>query len=398
MRSLLALFVCTLAGCSAEAPEPQWTEAFPTFERHEIFFDGGYYATAFDVDGDGATDIVALSTGGSELAWFRNPTWDRYTITTATERFIHMAPYDIDGDGDQDLAILSEFSLGDSRNGGLVHWAENPGDPIATSEWPLRQIDAVPTAHRVHWGDIDGNGAKELVNLPIIGIGAEAPEYHGAAQLKAYAIPDDPTGPWETAILDDTRLEVAHGFSIVDWDGDDTEDILTASLAGVHLFRPGTDQPPVRLAEGLDAPRPNRGASEVGMGTLGGERFIATIDPWHGTDTVIYRPPTTDTDEGLWTREVIGTEFTGGHGLAVADLNGDGYDEVIGGGRGGGGTLIIYRYRQDTMSWDRIPLDVGGIGTSSIEVADINGDGLPDVVALGGGSDNVVWFENLGTE
>ena len=335
---------------------------------------------------------MALSTGQSALVWFKNPSWERFNITSATERYIHMAPYDVDGDGDLDLAVASEFALGDSNNGGLISWVENPDDPTMNQEWTLRRIDAVPTSHRLRWGDIDGDGTRELLNLPIIGIGAESPAYVGAAQLKAYWIPGDPTAAWDVRILDESRLEVAHGFIVVDWDGDATDDILTASNHGVMLFRPALGSQPRRIGAGLDAARPNRGSSEVSLGSMGGERFIATIDPWHGTDAVIYTPGTSEGD--IWSRRVIGTEFEGGHGLVAADLNGDGYDEVIGGGRGGGGTLIIYRYLPSSMSWERIPLDVGGIGTSSTEAHDIDGDGDLDVLAIGGSTDNVVWYEN----
>ena len=404
---LLALSACGGGGGDSELEEDLpdsgftfepdgWTDAFPNFVRREIAqFDGGYFAGPVDVDGDGLTDVVALSTGGSQLAWFKNPDWTRYEITTGLERFIHMEPHDIDQDGDLDLALASAFNLGDSNNGGLIHWAQAPDDPTSTTEWPVYRIDAVPTSHRIHWADIDGDGTSELLNLPIVGVGAVEPEYLGASQLKAYHIPADPTGPWEVTVIDDSLLEVAHAFEVVDWDGDASADLLTASLAGVHLLRPGAGVPPQHLASGLDAPRPNRGSSEVGLGSLGGGApFIATIDPWHGTDAVVYRLGTSDTE--LWDREVIGTEFEGGHGLAVADFNNDGYDEIVGGGRGGGGQLILYRFLIDTSSWERIPLDLGGVAASSVEVADLNGDGWLDVLALGGGTDNIVWFENEG--
>ena len=397
-RSLSALGLAALVACGGPGQsdvmeeEAMWQEAFPTFTKHEIEFDGGYYATSFDVDGDGMLDIVALSTGGSELVWFKNPSWERFNITSATERYIHAAPYDVDGDGDLDLAVASEFALGDSNNGGLISWVENPDDPMMNQEWTLRRIDAVPTSHRIRWGDVDGDGTKELLNLPIIGIGVEGPEYVGAAQLKAYWIAGDPTSAWDAQVLDDSRLEVAHGFIVVDWDGDATEDLLTASNDGVMLFQPGLGSQPRHIGAGLDAARPNRGSSEVSLGNLGDERFITTIDPWHGTDAVIYRP--SESEGGIWSREVIGTEFEGGHGLVAADLNGDGYDEVMGGGRSGGGTLIVYRYLPSSMSWERIGLDIGGVATSSTEAHDIDGDGDLDILVMSGGTDNVVWFEN----
>ena len=399
-RSLWAFGLLAFASCSGgveqAGPEEDavWQAAFPTFTRHQVAeFDGGSYAVAFDVDGDGMRDVVAFSTG--QLVWFKNPTWERFNITTETERFINMAPYDVDGDGDLDLGVASEFALGDSNNGGLIHWVESPDDPTTNQEWALHYIDAVPTSHRVRWGDIDGDGRKELLNLPIVGIGASAPEYVGPSQLKASWIPDDPMGAWETQVLNDSHLEVAHGISVVDWDGDANEDILTASNDGVFLFQPALGGLPKHIGAGHDAGRPNRGSSKVSLGALGGERFVATIDPWHGTDAVVYTPG--DSEGGVWAREVIGTEFIGGHALIAADLNGDGYDEIVGGGRGGDGILLVYRYLPDSELWERIPLDLGGVAVSGMDISDINGDGAPDILAIGGATNNVVWYENEGS-
>ena len=392
-RSLWAFALLPLVGCGG-GEQTVWQEAFPTFTKHTIAeLDGGSYAVAFDVDRDGMQDIVAFA-GGTEghLMWFKNPTWEKFNITTETERLINMAPYDIDGDGDIDIATASEFALNDSNNGGLIHWIESPDDPTTNQEWTLHSIDAVPASHRMRWGDIDGDGRKELLVLPIIGIGVIGPEYFGASTFRAYQIPGDPTGAWGQQILDDSRLEVAHGISVVDWDGDPAEDVLTASLDGVWLFQPGPGSQPRHIGAGLDAPRPNRGSSEVSLGTLGGERFVATIEPWHGTDAVVYTP--SDSEGELWPREVIGTEFEGGHALIAADLNGDGYDEIVAGGRGGDWALMIYRYLPSSDSWEKIPLDIGGVAVSGLYIRDITGDGALDILAIGGATDNVVLYEN----
>ncbi|MFP3947919.1 MAG: FG-GAP repeat domain-containing protein [Longimicrobiales bacterium] len=382
-----------------------WQESFPDFTRHVIDdFQSGYQAIAFDVDGDGREDVAALSTGGSELVWYRNPGWERYTISTAAEGYINMAPHDIDGDGDLDLAVASEFSLGNSTGGGVIHWAEAPDDPTENEEWPLHRIDAVPTSHRLKWADLDGDGSEELVNLPIVGVGASSPEYHGAVEFTAYEIPEDPTGEaWPSRILDDSRLEVAHGLAVVDWDGDGADDLLTASLDGVHLFRPALEgeggAPAVmQVAEGHQGPRPEAGSSEVALGRLGPEgRFLATNDPWHGNQVVVYRP--TESDELPWSRSVIETGFQAGHAVVTVDLNGDGYDEIVAGHRGGERNLFIYRYRPDAPDaekWERIPMDLGGVAVSSLDVADLNDDGAPDIITIGGATDNVVWYENEG--
>ncbi len=206
-------------------------------------------------------------------------------------------------------------------------------------------------------------------------------------------MPKDPTAAWTSKVLDDQHLEVAHGLEIVDWDGDKSQDILTAANDGVDLFRPSLGSAAEHLGAGKDGQAPTKGSSEVALGSLGGARFIATIEPWHGTDAVIYTPGASATD--LWTRKVLGSPFEHGHGLVAADFNGDGFDEVVGGGGQGMLTQIIFRYVPSSGIWEQIELDVGGVAVSGIDVSDIDGDGALDIVSIGGSpTNNLVWYEN----
>jgi len=382
-----------MAGSSAAAGAggAQWSSTFPTFIKHTLAsFSSGYTTVIADIDGDGMRDVVALSSGSDGLVWFKNPTWTRYTITTSAKQLIYCAPYDVDGDGDLDIAIASDFSMTNTMSGGTVSWAEAPDDPTQSQDWALHAIGSVPTSHRLKWGDIDGDGRKELLDLPIFGVGSDATTHAGAVALTAFTIPADPQGTWTSQVLDDTHLETAHGLAVVDWDGDKAEDILTAANDGVDLFRPALGGMAEHIGAGASGQAPNKGSSEVGLGHLGGEPFIATIDPWHGTDGVIYTPGTDAS--AVWTRQVLGSDFEHGHGLVVADFNGDGFDEVVAGGGQGDMVQLIYRYVPATQSWDKLPLDMGSVAVSGIDVGDLNGDGAPDIVSIG--TNNVVWYES----
>ncbi|HYP99186.1 MAG TPA: VCBS repeat-containing protein, partial [Polyangiaceae bacterium] len=240
----------------------------------------------------------------------------------------------------------------------------------------------------------DGDGKKELLDLPLFGKGSTGTAHAGAVQLTAYSIPADPkAGTWTSKVIDDKRLEVAHGIEIVDWDGDKAEDILTAANDGVDLFRPSLTNPAQPLGMGAPGQAPNKGSSEIALGNLGKSRFFATIEPWHGTDAVIYTPGSGDSP--LWTRRSLGSPFEHGHGMAAGDFNGDGFDEVVGGGGQGKMAQYIFRYVPSSDNWDQIELDIGGVAVSGIEVADMNNDGALDIVAIGGSpTNNVVWYEN----
>jgi hypothetical protein len=147
------------------------------------------------------------------------------------------------------------------------------------------------------------------------------------------------------------------------------------------------------LAAGDQKSTPRRGASEVGVGTVGGKRFLATIEPWHGDQVVVY----SEAEPGeLWTRHVIDPDFHEGHALACADLNGDGNDEIVAGFRGPGTSLCVY-YAADGSGkvWEKQLLDAD-MAASGVVIADINGDQRPDIVAVGASTGNVKWYENIG--
>ncbi len=361
-------------------------------------FAGGYGVEIADIDGDGRMDIVALATTPAQFVWYRNPGWEKYTISSTATGNIAAASHDIDGDGDVDIVLASAFNLRASTEGGLVHWLENPGNPLENQEWQQHLIDQIPTSHRLRWADVNGDGKLELINLPIIGIGATEPDYAVGAQLTAYSIPRDPrAGRWGKVVISDT-LEMAHGLSITDWDGNQRDDLLTASFAGIDLFQLASHgrmvvQTPIGAGNRGD--RPGQGSSEVAVGALDdSERFLASIEPWHGNEVVVYRP---NEDESLpWSREVIDTELVGGHALVVADLNNDGRDEIIAGHRSRPFGLYTYRYMQGPGVWQRSTLDAGGIGVAGLAVRDFNGDGFLDIVAVGSSTANVVLFENAG--
>ena len=61
------------------------------FERIVIDadFPGGYQVEVADVNGDKKPDIVAL--GGTTLAWYENPTWQRHVIVGETQGIINQA-------------------------------------------------------------------------------------------------------------------------------------------------------------------------------------------------------------------------------------------------------------------------------------------------------------------
>jgi hypothetical protein len=340
-----------------------------------------------DINHDGKPDLIAVASGMKELIWFENPGWQRHVIVAGISGPINCAAWDIDGDGIPEIALAHEFSPDPARSVGIVSILKHKGDP--SRPWEMTEIDRLSTSHRLRWIDMDGNGKKVLVNAPLVGALAKAPDYKDNVPLVFYR-----PGPWKREVISDEMKGVLHGVLITDWDRNGREDILTAGFQGVSLFRVEKSKRWDRsqILNGDPAPWPKSGSSEIAVGRLGKERFLCTLEPWHGNQVVVYRQQGKSLE-----RQVIDTTLNDGHVLLTADLNNDGRDEIIAGYRGQGRSVYIYSAEGGSGArWSRQVLDEGGIGAAGCAVADLNGDGRPDVACIGTATTNLKWYENLG--
>ena len=389
------------------ADSPERKRGMVQWQAHTVAkIPSGYQVAVADVNGDGRLDILALSSAESIVEWYENPSWKVRPNTSATRQNISLAPLFRSGYPERGLALASDFALDDSTSGGSVWWGE-PSTSL-DSEWSLRLLGRIPTSHRLRWANLDGSGRLGLVDIPLLGYGAKEPDYKVPAPLTWFEPPepllrghvsaaDTGKGEWFPHLIDES-LTVVHGVNVMDWDDDGRDEILTASFEGVHLFHStGTGRDlqwtKTHLAVGDQVSTPRRGSSEIGVGRLDGRRFLATIEPWHGEHVVIY---TRGKPGDLWNRHPIDDSLRDGHALLCADLDGDGNDEIVAGYRGPGTSLYVY-YATDAsgLKWERQTLDTQ-MAASGMAIADINGDGHPDVVAIGATTANVKWYENLG--
>jgi hypothetical protein len=353
---------------------------------------GGYALLVTDLNKDGKPDVIGLTSRITELAWYENPSWTRHVLIRDMTGLVNLAAYDLNGDGIPELAIQNEFSMVAAKSPGLVWILEHQGDPREL--WKPRKIDALITSHHVGWADIDGDGKKELINAPLIGPKGLAPTYDQDLVPLVYY----PSTDWKRRVIDDQIHGVLHRLRPVRWESGKREQILTASFDGIKLHSAKGSGDKIRwenrlLSKGHEEAAPRAGASDVRLGQIRKRRFLASVEPWHGNEVVVY------TEDSRWRRKVIFTELVEGHEVCVGDLNGDGRDDIVAGDRARGkpGSVHIF-YAQDDNGdqWSHQTVDPNGMSGSGCAVADLNGDKRPDIVMIGSATGNLKWYENLG--
>jgi hypothetical protein len=394
------LIAIALAAGTASSTPVQFTTHLITDQLR-----GGYSVAIADVNHDGKLDIIPVAAGTPDFAWYENPTWEKHVMLNDKRAMLWTAAADIDRDGIPEFALLADFGRDPKTAKGSVWLVKSQGDP--KEMWKSYLVGYVPTAHRVTWADLEGNGKKEIVVAPLVGLkGWEEPKYQDKVPLFYWRVPAALDGAWKREMLDDTSNGMLHDLHTLKWNPGKRDDLLLTGFDGIALLTPAGHGDKLRLERQQlssgDAERPVPGEDELTKGTndvfpifIKGKRFLAAQEPLHGDQIVIYA-----NKNGHWERHVIFKGFVQGHEIAVGDLNGDGRDDIVAvdvtnrGHPMPASVHIFYSEDDAGVQWRHELLDENKMAGSGVVVADINGDGRPDIVAISG--NQVKYYENMG--
>ncbi|MGI5818951.1 MAG: FG-GAP repeat domain-containing protein [Armatimonadota bacterium] len=316
-----------------------------------------------DLTGSGLPDVII---GGKEgppnLFWYENPggrgPWRCHEMAEAPDLEAGGVLLDVNGDERPDIVAGQQW-----RDGKLLWWFECPEDP--REPWAVRVItDRFAKYHDQAVGDVDGDGEPELVFLSQF-----------AGVLGYYDIPDDPTvEPWpeECLHLIDEEIGDAEGLAIVDLDGDGVTEIV----AGTSIFTP----------EGRGAGRWSR--VDFAGGYTQTRVAVADLRGLGAPDIVLVEG---ESDEGRmavcappeWEPRLLRAGLFHPHSLEIADFDGDGLPDIFVAEMGLGRNphdplMMIFRNRGGGEFEEHVICE--GIPTHEAKVADMTGDGRPDIV------------------
>ena len=357
----------------------------------------GYGVTVADVDGDKKPDIILADK--NVIVWYQNPTWEKHVIAEKLTELdnVCVAAADIDGDGKAEIAVGAGWNPGDTIGSGAVFYMIPPSD--RTQRWEPVKLPHEPTTHRMRWIRNE-LGKFDLLVLPLHGRGNKNGEGEGV-KVQTYRMPADPKESWTITTIDSAQ-HMTHNFNPVQWNTDVANELLLASKEGIYfLNRHG--EPWTKKALAQSGEQGFAGAGEVRDGKLkSGNRFVATIEPMHGNQVVIYTTDQPASDQ-LWKRHMLDDSLNEGHAVACGNL-GSGSDSVVVGWRGkkpGDKVGIKLFTALDSMGteWKQTMVDDGGMACEDLCLADLNGDGRLDIIASGRATKNLkIYFNEASRE
>ncbi len=349
----------------------------------------GYGLALGDVDGDGKPDILLADK--KQFVWYRNGDWKRFVMIenlTAHDN-VCIAARDITGDGKVEVAVGAQWNpseTSDTAQSGSVHFLIRPDDPA--QRWKAVELPHEPTIHRMRW--IRSGGKYYLVVAPLHGRGNKDGSGEGVKVI-AYEYPEDIYGQWRTFIIDD-NMHLTHNFDFIESAQNGSAEIYLAGKEGIRVILNDLGKITESKAEIL--PGIDSGAGEVRVGKLSQDKkFIAAIEPMHGHDAVIY------VRDSSTKRIVIDDNLKEGHALAVADLLGIGYDQVLAGWRvpdkdGKVGIKLYVKKDAEGKQWESYWVDENKMACEDIQVMDLDGDSKPDIIASGRATHNLKIYWN----
>jgi hypothetical protein len=309
-----------------------------------------------DINGDGRNEIIiGGKQGPPNLFWYENPSWQRHAMADAPDLEAGGVVFDINSDGRPDIVAGQQWGARE------LYWFENPSDP--RQPWPRHLIESrFNKYHDQAIGDIDGDAEPELIVLS-----------QKAGVLVYYDIPDDPyQEPWPRtcchliAQFTDDRIE---GLRVADVDNTGQP----AILVGPNIYRMSA-----RRRWEVESFASDFIMTRTAAADLTGDGCVDVVlceGESHPGRLAICSPP------GRKPR-ILRDDLFHPHSLEIADFDGDGRPDIfvaeMGLGRNLNPRMFIYRNLGGGQFEET--LIQAGIPTHEAKVADMTGDGRPDIV------------------
>ncbi|MCB9684648.1 MAG: VCBS repeat-containing protein [Alphaproteobacteria bacterium] len=343
--------------------------------------------TVADTDGDGLED-------GDELPLFDplNPDTDSDTVLDGSDVCVgHDDLDDVDGDGvpaacDVCPQVFDPLQLAQDSNGdGLADRCEYLMGPI----WSVDSNQARATAAGVPAGDVNGDGFADLL---VESIQYDDPEGNEGRVVLFLGSPTGASSLPVWSVESNASDGRTHAAPAGDVNSDGFDDVLISDrtnrgTVSLYLGQPtGLATTSAWTMTGSQAGGSiTFGEIAASAGDVNGDGFDdvvvgdASYDDSHGAFFLYLGQPSglSPTEAGTWVGAAPFSAF--GRTLAGADVNGDGYDDVVVGSHNAGASVFHGSATGLSASPAWAAYEGGDFGSRGA-VGDVNGDGYADFV------------------
>jgi hypothetical protein len=246
-------------------------------------------------------------------------------------------------------------------------------------------------AESVAVADVNGDGKPDLVVANCVPSGFSTCAGKGVVGV----LLGNGDGTFQPVVTHDSGGFGANSVAVADLNGDGSPDLVVANECGSNMNCPGNGWVTVLLGNGDGTFESAVGygsggfvASSVAVADVDNDGRLDLVVTNHGSGTVgVLRGNGDGTFQPAATYSSVGN--SGGYGpllVAIADVNGDGKQDVVvadqyqGGSNGIRGAIGVLLGNGDGTFQSAITYTSGGNVSFSVAVADINGDGRPDLI------------------
>ena len=304
-----------------------------------------------------------------------------HPITTSYGRANHALPFDIDGDGDMDIISASGRYSPPYFFSGRIDWWENVDGDGQT--WAQSVVDDdFQSAPVINAADIDGDGDRDII------AGA-----YGSINYIAWWENIEGAGiAWQKHNIPSTRRDCS-SICAADFDGDGDMDILATDVSHNDIA----------WFENIDGSGGNwqehilNGTAyfptDVAVEDMNGDGYEDIIvAAFNGNE--IFWWENTDGTGNEWQMHDIGNDFNGARSVFAADFDGDDDMDILGAASLANAVSWWENRDSQGLEWVNHPIADNFFYAVSVAAVDIDADGDTDALGAATQINSITWWEN----